>query len=266
MNRPGQIERMSRLLARRLEETGHSGDDAVSVADFHRRILPYHLCRDELGLATKAEYDQLVLELLGESGCVKVDEPLLSSAIRKERASPEPGIAFLQSFAASRLLLLDTLADDISNALVAPPSRPSVTESPARPKANQPARPEAGQPRKPEAGQPRKAEAEQLRRPEADRSATPRSRAGRPRPGRSEVDRAHRTARRRPQAERPMKPGVASRPCWSCAEELPARAGLRYCPHCGVDQSFRPCVSCDAEMKLSWAYCPMCGESASRPR
>ena len=98
-----QVQRLTRLLTHRLEESELPVDDGVSVDDLHRRLLPDNLCRRELGLTTKAEYDLLMLDLIAESGLVRTEEPLLANAVRKERESPEPGLTFLQRFAASRI-------------------------------------------------------------------------------------------------------------------------------------------------------------------
>jgi hypothetical protein len=244
MSGPAQLERMSRLLARRLEETGSRGD-AVSVADFQRRLLPYHLCRDELGLTTKAEYDGLVLELIGESGRIRVNEPLLSTAIRKERASPEPGLAFLRRFADSRLQLLDRFIDDSVEAVPEAPGSP-VGEVPT------PDAPSA-------VGQPES----EVPRPSANRPSAARSAASRQTGRRSAPTRARTPGRPRPGPSRPAEASFSGRRCWGCARALPERQGLRYCPHCGVDQTFRPCGDCEAELELSWAYCPICGASVS---
>ena len=202
-----EIQRMGRLLSRRLEETDISADEGVSVEDLSRRLLPYHLCRTELGLTTKAEYDILMLELIGESGYLGTDEPKLASAVSRERASPEPGLAFLRGFAASRLRLLDNRVEDLTESLPEP-----------EPAARSP---------------------ERLRPGTGSLSAKVRS----THPRRS-----------------------ATTGCWSCAEALPDRRGLRYCPHCGVDQTTRPCRSCDAELEHGWAYCPVCGEPATGRR
>ena len=215
------VQRLGRLLSRRLDEAGVSPDDGISVEELHRRFLPYHLCRSELGLTTKAEYDLLVLDLIAESGYVAVGEPRLMAAVRKERASPEPGISFLRRFASARLRLLDALAEEVSKSLAEP-----VPES----------------------------------------RAAPRSRGGT----------GSLSARVRPaHPRRPSSPGPARQAsttrrtrteCWSCAKALPERHGLRYCPHCGVDQTYRPCGSCDAELEHDWAFCPVCGEPTGSRR
>ncbi len=149
-----EVQRLARLLTRRLKEAELSGDEGVSVDDLHRRLLPYHLCRSELGLTTKAEYDLLMLDLIAEPGYVQTDEPALATAVSRERASPEPGLAFLQRFAASRLRLLDRMSERMSEALPDPAEGPLPKARPRDGAATAPAsgRPVAGR-RPPTAGQ-----------------------------------------------------------------------------------------------------------------
>jgi predicted RNA-binding Zn-ribbon protein involved in translation (DUF1610 family) len=78
-------------------------DDPVTVAELHKRLLPYHLCRDQLGYVSKAEYDAAVLGLLADERRVAVAEPALREAVKEEIRHLEPGLAFLQRFAASEV-------------------------------------------------------------------------------------------------------------------------------------------------------------------
>ena len=110
-------ERLAGLLARRLSEAGRAGEGVVSVAELHRTLLPYHICRSALGYATKAEYDLELLDLLAGERYLVPTESDLRSAVRDERASPEPGLGFLKSFAAAQLRI--QVGDDL-NAAAAP--------------------------------------------------------------------------------------------------------------------------------------------------
>ncbi|MBK5096865.1 MAG: hypothetical protein JJE01_03700 [Gemmatimonadetes bacterium] len=93
------------LLTRRLGEEGVPIGSPIAVAELYRRLVPYSICRDALGLATKAEYDMVLLRLLADDGSLDVDELALREAVSRELASPEPGLAILQRFAASEVRL-----------------------------------------------------------------------------------------------------------------------------------------------------------------
>ncbi len=112
------VETLAALLARRLDEAGRAGDASVSVAELHRTLLPYHICRGSVGYATKAEYDIEMLELLTSERYLLSAENELRSAVRDEAASPEPGLGFLKNFAAAQL----EIQSDLSTVFDAPAS------------------------------------------------------------------------------------------------------------------------------------------------
>lgn len=77
----------------------------LTVEDVRKRLVPYRSCRGRLDLATKAEYDLALLALLGEPELIEVMDEGVRAAVRRELASPEPELAVLDGFAASRLKL-----------------------------------------------------------------------------------------------------------------------------------------------------------------
>lgn len=95
------------LLTRRLADEGLPAESPISIAELHRRLVPYVVCRDALGLATKAEYDMALLRLLANPG-LQVQERALREAVERELTSPEPGLAILQRFAASEVRLAES--------------------------------------------------------------------------------------------------------------------------------------------------------------
>lgn len=97
------MSRMIDLLRRRMADEELGPDDPLAVAELHKRFLPYHLCRDRFGFATKAEYDLSLLRLLADDERIAVAEPALREAVRAEMRHPEPGLAFLHRFAASEV-------------------------------------------------------------------------------------------------------------------------------------------------------------------
>lgn len=98
---------MFSLLQRRMARENLGAGQAVTVAELHRQLLPYHACRDELRFATKAEYDVEMLGLLADRRWITVAEPALAEAISKEVEQAEPGLGFLRRFAASEVTIAE---------------------------------------------------------------------------------------------------------------------------------------------------------------
>ena len=48
--------------------------------------------------------------------------------------------------------------------------------------------------------------------------------------------------------------------CAFCGGSLPADRPVRFCPHCGENQTFRPCPRCGTVLEEEWRYCIRCGE------
>lgn len=126
------------LLRRRMADERLGPGDSVGVAELHKRLLPYHTCRDSLGYATKAEYDVALLRLLADERRVAVSEPALREAVQAEIRQPEPGLAFLHRFAASEIRVkaaaesadagvTDAGTEKASEAAIGAPGTPEVT-------------------------------------------------------------------------------------------------------------------------------------------
>lgn len=257
-------EALGRLLRRQLKATGQGEAATVSVAELHRSLLPYPSCREELGLATKAEYDLAILHLLEDPAVVRIAEDALAEAVREELESPEPGLAFLRNFAASPLEIgpLESRApeirppevepgeeDEADDRLEAEPQARDVQpegsgEDPGREAAGEPAEevPEAvGEEahREPRGEAHLQGEAEHLE-VEGERGGAEEWLAALDEPEDAKLD-VH---------------------CRSCDRELPRREGVRYCPHCGADQQVARCRSCGDSLEPDWNFCPRCGGAA----
>lgn len=224
---------MHGLLTQRLSEEGMPPEIPISVAELHRRLLPYPLCRDRLGFASKGEYDVGFLQLLVDDNSLHVHEAALRDAVRDELGSPEPGLALLQRFAASEVRLRRLGSSSLE--LIEEPSGvetgPPISEL------------ETGRSR----GDHIPGLDDPLLLPQ-DESADALGRL----PGdslsaaRDEVEVASATG--------------AGQPCRSCQAPLPERAGARFCPHCGADQERWPCPACGEEVERGWSYCALCGK------
>ncbi|MFQ5680195.1 MAG: hypothetical protein ACE5HP_12135, partial [Gemmatimonadota bacterium] len=101
------LQALGELLRERMEAAGEGGRTTISVAELGE-WLPYRVCRERLGFATKAEYDLALLHLLAVEERLWPREAKLRGAARKEIDSAEPGLAFLRDFRSSELELRET--------------------------------------------------------------------------------------------------------------------------------------------------------------
>jgi predicted RNA-binding Zn-ribbon protein involved in translation (DUF1610 family) len=239
----------------------------ISVAELHRRLLPYAVCRERLGYASKAEYDIGMLELISDRQILHVPEKALIEAAKVELDSPEPGLAFLQRFAASevRLRELESLDSgmtvEVGNVDTedAPPDPATPADAPfaLADEGAEPGHVETGPPVATlETGKSRTDYVPGLDDPlfvPIDEAADALGIVEPfPKPGDSgdvEVD------------GEPMGSIAADgTPCRSCGAGLPLRDGVRYCPACGADQLKWPCPACGKEVEQGWSYCALCGK------
>jgi len=235
---------MKGLLVQRLTEEGMPIEIPISVAELHRRLLPYPLCRDRLRFASKAEYDLGFLNLLVDDLSLHVPETALLEAVRQELGSPEPGLALLQRFAASEVRMR-SLAGGTAGAPTDLTESPGDTETPG-------AAAETGPPIfELETGKSRGDYLPGL----DDPLFVPRDEAA-DALGLSTADRKDAAPDRVPATEEARE--VES--CRSCDAALPDRAGVRFCPRCGADQERWPCPGCGEEVERGWSYCALCGK------
>ena len=229
-------ETMRELLTQRLAEEGMAAEIPISVAELHRRLLPYPLCRDRLGFASKSEYDIGLLQLLVDERSLHVPEVALIEATRKELASPEPGLALLQRFAASEVRLRSLSTPESHEGGRAEPEPLEDAEETGPPIADL----ETGRSR----GDHLPGLDDPLLVPQ-DESADALGRKAPP------------STTEQPSPEAAPQSSAA---CRSCQAPLPERSGLRYCPRCGADQQRWPCPSCGEEVEQGWSYCALCGK------
>lgn len=235
-------EDMRGLLLRRLAEEGMAQEIPISVAELHRRLLPYPLCRDRLGFAGKAEYDIGFLQLLADRESLHVAEGALVEAVRRELGSPEPGLALLQRFAASEIRVRPRREGSATGTAEPPASAAGPVAVPGPVETGPPiASLETGRSR----GDHLPGLDDPLLVPQ-DESADALGRAA--------------AAQEGPRSREEPEGAGSSGPCRSCEAPLPARSGARYCPQCGADQERWPCPSCGGEVERGWKYCALCGK------
>lgn len=224
-------ERFAHLVVRRLQATGRRPGAAFSVGGLLSELLPYEVARSGLPLATKAEYDLAVLDLLGDEERVVLRDAELARAVEEERDGPEPGLAFLEEFAESRLRLnLDALSGDFGSGLPADRGPSEEGEGPGKGTG---------------VAEARWAGSEGLEGWDPTGGVRASALAGAVGSGPAEEG-----------AEARVGP---ARECTECSRSLPAVEEARFCPYCGAELEPGECPSCGAELEREWIYCVRCG-------
>jgi Double zinc ribbon len=250
------VERLYRKLLEALSETAAVSPSALTIADLYQHLVPYRSVRMELDVLELAQYEHALLRLLaGEGELVRVLDEDARRELAAELSSPNPILGIYRDYAGVGVELRDVperverrAPEPSAEPAPRPAPRPSgklTPPTPAPADAVRVARP-GSVPEAPPAVEtaPEASPPPQLFA-ESDRVA-----ASFPRP-------AHRD-RPAPAARAPSSPQRTPR-CVSCREPLPDVEGVRYCPHCGADQSAVACGSCGTLIQRGWKYCIRCG-------
>lgn len=260
-------ERLAALLARRLREEGIGPDAAVSVAEIRRQLLPYPYCRERLELASKAEYDLAMLELLGDAALLEVEDPELEEAVEREAGAPEPGLGFLEDFAAVQIRPGPALSGRVTSGggpdggSEHGPEGGSDDGSKEGPDGESEGGPEGVL----DGGRPADIGPTGGERPvrlvdeSADGAPAEGATGGDGDPGADDAPGADEASSDETAVAGSGAP-ISDGSCRACGGDLPPRDDLRFCPWCGADQQTRSCEGCGAEIQSGWNYCPECGE------
>jgi hypothetical protein len=236
---------LASLIVRRLEEAGE-GSGLTTLSALLAEVVPYGVVRTRLGLAGKAEYDLAVIALLTNRELMQVDPAILEAA---ERAleSPEPTLDFVPRLA-DALLRVRRPGDAGDPPAIAPGARPVEA-------APQPAEPRGSGIETSEAA-PGQDESVGSGEPSGRTGDGPRTEPIPAAPNRTPAPDGS------PAANTPVdRPLAEGHGCWGCSADLPARVGVRFCPHCGRDQSSPRCTVCGDLLEPHWLFCPRCGRA-----
>lgn len=234
-----------RLYERLLEAVAARPGDAgpVTIGEIYRDLIPYRSMRGELGVFELAAYEHSLLRLLaGEAGPIRAADPAARGEFVAELASPNPILGIYRDYSG-----LEVALDGVVDPAPRPRTEAAVrrTDSEVDTTAAEDVDPPAGPP----AGTGNDEDApSSLTLPRVDPPTTP------------QVVPADATRvslpqlRRRPDAE-----GGDDRRCIDCGEALPQVNELRFCPHCGTDQTQLPCARCSTPLRADWKFCIRCG-------
>lgn len=277
------VERLHAALADALRRSrSRPFTDPVTVAEIYQDLVPYRMVRSRLGFEMNADYEHaLLLMLAGIGGLAQLEPESAVDELLEEVNSPNPNVGLFRKFAACDVWIrpneeadvaedelvepepeqdghaepepagtegmLDARAKvmsddaDVAARDSAPALRPALREVPAR---------EAGA---------REARAEPVAREEPARETIARETIARERVAQEAPAREAPPREVSPASFHPDVGPPAVRRCGFCEAKLPAGRLVRFCPHCGGDQTRTPCVTCGEALDREWRYCVACG-------
>ncbi len=281
------VARVHTCLAEALHRTRKAPFDApVTVAEIYQDLVPYRRIRGVVGFQMNADYEHTLLRLLsGEGGYARLEPTEAREELRIELDLPNPNVGLFRKFAACDVWV--TPAD-------APPPEEAeasvtVTEANGASPAAHAAHGTAAAPEPVQEAQ--KADATEnasgAEDTDADTEAPSWEEEVRewtgtdpglepellleeevePADPQIEIDPVHTGTPPAPGAPdmldtRTQAPASAAVPGGSCAfcdSTLPGGRLVRFCPHCGTDQSLRPCAGCAEPLDRGWKFCIACG-------
>jgi hypothetical protein len=246
------VVRLYERLAEALQRTRPAGFDApVSVAEIYQELVPYRAVRSEVGFGMNADYEHVLLRLLaGEAELVRLEPDTAREEILRELRSANPNVSVYRAYAGCDVWVRPRAAAQPRAAAAATPLAAATVSDATSPVGDaQSSMAADSQPRAtPATGKDAVAGAQRS----AVSAATGMA--------------AGETAPREVEAVSPRpRAGAAPRSeCVFCESVLPVHRAPRYCPHCGADQTTRPCRSCGEPLEPGWTFCVACGTADPR--
>jgi hypothetical protein len=194
----------------------------LPLADIQHDIMPYRANRRALALESSEDYELALLRLCaGEGGLVRAEPEEARARFAKELATPNPDLAVLDAF---DNVVLTLRSEPLARAL-GPDREADTTYAP-------PSEPSA----------PVELELPDLPQlPELE-----------PEPVAAPDDRL-------PSAPMAADPEAEVTHCLFCGGALPTHRAVKFCPHCGQNQTTPTCPQCHQELEAGWRHCVNCG-------
>ena len=254
----GTNDLVGRLHRRLLEEVARRGAGrSFTIAELYQQLIPYRGVRGDLGVLELAEYEHALLRLLsGERGLLRMADEGVRQELAAELSSPNPILGVYRDYSAATLELATGAEPDDTQR---PPQDPA---SSGEPPAGQGGSQVLDMAELMDDDQDASEDTEEW--PE-DPPPLPELTGPAPRPFAADATRvANRPVP--PEPPRPVGlPTLSPARCSSCDGVLPDVDGLRFCPHCGTDQTAVPCDRCASPIRAEWNFCIRCGTRRPLP-
>jgi hypothetical protein len=227
----------------------------VSVAEIYQDLVPYRSVRSRLGFEMNADYEHTLLRMLaGERDLARLEPTEAREELRAELDTPNPNVGLFRKFAACDVWIAAPAEGARLERIVAPaPVAAALGQTEPRQEASMWKEPPV------EAIWDEVQDAPELLLEEEVVD---------------ETDIVDQVLFEMPIETQPEEPTVstildpsngraevhaASGHCAFCHSGLPKGRAVKFCPHCGQDQSMHPCGSCKEPLEADWRFCINCG-------
>ncbi|HET9986490.1 MAG TPA: zinc ribbon domain-containing protein [Longimicrobiales bacterium] len=264
------VDRLHRSLVEAIRRRRTDVEAApVTVAEIYQELVPYRVVRPAVGVELNADYEAALLRLLsGEGDRVRLEPAEARELLHREVYSPNPDTGLYRRFAACEVWVRPvsggTLAEGSEPRSAFAPPAPSESSGAAEPAESAGPEP-AAEPETattPEGSSaPAAADAAEVAVAPAPLDVVPTVPPAPVAPPELAVRApARRSSAARTAAAAPPATAPDRTACAFCHEELPVGREVRFCPHCGADQSKVPCEACGETLEPGWRFCIACGE------
>ncbi len=273
------IERFFRVLLEEIQaEAPRYLRESFTVAEIYQSLVPYRTHRDRIGVEINGDYEDALLRLLaGEGGFLNLESDAARERVRRELKHANPNTGLFREFAAVEVSVNRNRIPaelDFPKPALGGSDRSGEGAAASAPTGGESGDGggEAGLQTSPGTAKSEARAAERTSKGAHSPSREPKSESREDvAPGSSPKGDLG-SAFQSPTTPKPgaMRPGAPSRSnsdlppesCPECAEELPERDTLRFCPFCGANVFVVPCGKCGEVLERNWRFCVSCGTSA----
>lgn len=219
-------------------------DGPFTVAEIYQDLVPYRSHRDAIGVEMNGDYEDALLRLLaGEGDFLILDSGVAQRALREELQHSNPNTGLFRDFAAVDVRLNPEKVDAVLD-------EPPVDESPVDDVPFEGVSADDADEYRPVSGTPVEIPTGVSHTFEFESTEVDPEDEAMDEPGKTAAD----------EVDTPAVEGSATESCQWCAETLPGRSVLNFCPHCGGNLMLKPCTECGEELEAGWGFCPACGD------
>lgn len=232
-------------------------DGPFTVAEIYQELVPYRSHRDAIGVEMNGDYEDALLRLLsGEGDFLIIESGVAQRALREELQLSNPNTGLFRDYAAVDVRLNPEKLADSGNM-----GDPSIDEIPVAVR-DEPIAAAEEEDGAEGLGEPSPSSFEFIDSDDVDEEIEPEGSHT------FEFEALPDEASSDPEVpggdqEHAVAEEAATDACGWCAQTLPERSVLNFCPHCGGNLKTKPCGGCGEELEAEWGFCPACGDAVA---